>query len=307
MRIVFMGTPPAAVRSLAALLDDGHDIAAVYTQPDRPSGRGNKITFPPVKEFALERGLPVMQPTKIRTPEAIDEFRSFLADVAVVVAYGRILPETYLTAFPHGAINVHFSLLPKYRGAAPVNWAIVNRETVTGVTSMQMDAGLDTGKILLQRSTTIGEQETSIELMSRLADIGAEVLIDTLRQIDTLVPTPQDDRLATLAPIMRKSDGLIDWAMPAGDIASRVRGFQPFPGTFTSLGGLKLTVRRAEELEGFAGRPGEVLAASGDSLIIGCGKNTALAIRELQLEGKRPVAARDFLNGSKLSVGDSLE
>lgn len=187
-----------------------------------------------------------------------------------------------------------------------MNWAIVNRETVTGVTSMQMDAGLDTGKILLQRSTTIGEQETSIELMSRLADIGAEVLIDTLRQIDTLVPTPQDDRLATLAPIMRKSDGLIDWAMPAGDIASRVRGFQPFPGTFTSLGGLKLTVRRAEELEGFAGRPGEVLAASGDSLIIGCGKNTALAINELQLEGKRPVAARDFLNGSKLSIGDSL-
>ncbi len=301
-----MGTPPAAVTSLAALIDDGHEIAAVYTQPDRPSGRGNKITSPPVKEYALEHGLRVLQPTKIRTPEAIDEFRGFAADVAVVVAYGRILPETFLTAFPHGAINMHFSLLPKYRGAAPVNWAIVNRETETGVTSMRMDAGLDTGAILLKRTTPIGEHETSIELMLRLAEIGAEVLIDTLRQIDSIVPIPQDDGLATLAPIMRKSDGLIDWAMSADDIAARVRGFQPFPGTFTSLGGMKLTIRGAEAVSGFNGASGEVLAAAGDSLVIGCGGETALSLREIQLEGKRPVTARDFLNGSKLSVGDRL-
>ncbi len=301
-----MGTPPAAVTSLAALIDDGHEIAAVYTQPDRPSGRGNKITSPPVKDYALEHGLNVLQPTKIRTPEAIEEFRAFAADVAVVVAYGRILPEAFLSAFPHGAINVHFSLLPKYRGAAPVNWAIVNRETETGVTSMQMDAGLDTGAILLQRSTPIGEHETSVELMSRLAEIGAEVLIDTLRQIDAIVPVPQDDRLATVAPIMRKSDGLIDWVMSADDIVARVRGFQPFPGTFTSLGGMKLTVRRAEAVSGFSGTSGEVLTAAGDLLVIGCGGETALALREIQLEGKRPVTARDFLNGSKLSVGDRL-
>ncbi len=301
-----MGTPTAAVTSLAALLDDGHDIAAVYTQPDRPSGRGNKITFPPVKEFALGHGIQVMQPEKIRTPEAIGEFRALAADVAVVVAYGRILPEAYLTAFPHGAINVHFSLLPKYRGAAPVNWAIVDRERETGVTSMQMDAGLDTGAILLQRSTTIGEEETSIELMARLADLGAEVLIETIRRIDTIEPIPQNDTLSTLAPIMKRSDGLIDWGMTADEIAARVRGFQPFPGTYSSLGGLKLTVRRAVPVRGFQGRPGEVLSAAGDSLVIGCGSETALGILELQLEGKRPVLARDFLNGSKLSVGDRL-
>lgn len=301
-----MGTPPAAVTSLAALIDDGHEIAAVYTQPDRPSGRGNKITSPPVKEYALEHGLRVLQPTKIRTPEAIDEFRAFSADVAVVVAYGRILPEPFLTAFPYGAINVHFSLLPKYRGAAPVNWAIVNRERETGVTSMQMDTGLDTGAILVQRSTPIGEDETSVELMSRLADIGAEVLIDTLRRIDSIVPTPQDDSLSTLAPIMRKSDGQIDWSMSAEDIAARVRGFQPFPGTYTSLGGMKLTIRRAEAVKSVSGTPGEVLAAAGDSLVIGCGSESALALSEVQLEGKRPVTARDFLNGSKLSVGDHL-
>ena len=168
-----MGTPQAAAASLERLLSDGHEIAAVYTQPDRPSGRGNKITFSPVKQVALDRGLPVLQPTKIRTPEAIEEFRSFKADVAVVVAYGRILPDTFLTAFPKGAINVHFSLLPKYRGAAPVNWAIVNGETKSGVTTMSMDAGLDTGDILLQRETSIGDDETSVELMERLSVVGA--------------------------------------------------------------------------------------------------------------------------------------
>ncbi|MEQ1765365.1 MAG: methionyl-tRNA formyltransferase, partial [Pyrinomonadaceae bacterium] len=157
MRIVFMGTPAAAAVSLERLIDDGHDVAAVYTQPDRPAGRGNKITFSPVKQFALERDIQLLQPTKIRTDEALDEFRSFNADIAVVVAYGRILPDTFLNAFPNGAVNVHFSLLPKYRGAAPVNWAIVNGEIVTGVTTMNMDAGLDTGDILLQKETRIGD------------------------------------------------------------------------------------------------------------------------------------------------------
>ncbi len=179
-----MGTPKAAVPSIARLLQDGHEIAAVYSQPDRPSGRGNKIVFSPVKEFALEHGLPVFQPTKIKTADALDEFRSHNADVAVVVAYGRILPESFLTAFPRGAINVHFSLLPKYRGAAPVNWAIVNGETKTGVTTMQMDAGLDTGDILLQRETEIGPDETAPELMERLSFIGADLLSETLQSYD---------------------------------------------------------------------------------------------------------------------------
>src|SRR6476619_5358106 len=169
MKIVFMGTPAAAARSLERLIDDGHEIAAVYTQPDRPSGRGNKIVFSPVKDVAIAAGLPVVQPTKIKTPEAAEEFRAFNADVAVVVPYGRILPEAFLNAFPRGAINVHFSLLPKYRGAAPVNWAIVNGETETGVTTMLMDVGLDTGPMLLQETTKIGDNETAAELMNRLS------------------------------------------------------------------------------------------------------------------------------------------
>src|SRR5829696_7252571 len=169
MKIVFMGTPQAAVPTLKRILQDGHEIVAVYTQPDRPAGRGNRLTAPPVKDFAVENNLQIFQPTKIKTPEALELFKSHAADVAVVVAYGRILPQTFLEAFPKGALNVHFSLLPKYRGAAPVNWAIVHGERETGVTTMRMDAGLDTGDMLLQRSTTIGERETSLELMERLS------------------------------------------------------------------------------------------------------------------------------------------
>src|SRR6476620_5250137 len=186
MKIVFMGTPSAAARSLERLIADGHEIAAVYTQPDRPSGRGNKIVFSPVKDVAIAAGLPVMQPTKVKTPEAAEEFSSFKADVAVVVAYGRILPESFLTAFSGGAINVHFSLLPKYRGAAPVNWAIVNGETKTGVTTMMMDVGLDTGPMLLQEATDIREGENSIQLMDRLGELGADLLSRTLRELPTI-------------------------------------------------------------------------------------------------------------------------
>src|SRR6478735_1386336 len=181
MKIVFMGTPQAAVPSLERILSAGYEVAAVYTQPDRPSGRGNRVTFSPVKQFAVEHELPVFQPIKLRTDEAAAEFRSHAADLAVVVAYGRILPDSFLQAFPGGAINVHFSLLPKFRGAAPVNWAIVNGETETGVTTMKMDAGLDTGDILLQQSTAIGSDETAIALMERLSVVGAELLSETLR------------------------------------------------------------------------------------------------------------------------------
>lgn len=306
MKIVFMGTPQAAVPSLERVLSDGHEVIAVYTQPDRPSGRGNKIAFSPIKESAIEHGIPVFQPTKMKTPEAAELFRSHDADLAVVVAYGRILPEAFLTAFEHGAVNVHFSLLPKYRGAAPVNWAIVNGESETGVTTMRMDAGLDTGDILLQESTKIGEDETSVELMERLAVLGAELLSSTLAGLAAILPRPQDHDLATLAPIMRKEDGLIDWSRPAREIANRVRGFQPFPTSFTTFRDLRLTIWKARAGQTTAGENavGTILGVAGDEVSIGCGSGTALSVSELQPEGKRRMSSRDFINGFKPAVGE---
>ena len=302
-----MGTPKAAVTSLERLLSDGHDVATVYTQPDRPSGRGNKIIYSPVKEFAIENDIQVLQPLKVRTPEALDEFRSFEADAAVVVAYGRILPATFLDAFPQGAINVHFSLLPKYRGAAPVNWAIAGGESETGVTTMQMDAGLDTGPILLQRTAKIHTDETAIDLMDRLARLGANLLSETLAGLRDIEPKVQDHANATLAPLMRREDGLIDWNMPAKTISDRVRGFQPFPTAFTLNRGSKLRIWKAfsaDEYDIHGERSGEVLAAKGDDLLINCGGDTVLRVAELQPEGKRRMPTRDFLNGVKLAAGD---
>lgn len=306
MKIVFMGTPQAAVPSLERLIADGHDIPAVYTQPDRPSGRGNKVTFSPVKELAVAEGIPVLQPTKIKTPEALEQFRGLGADAAVVVAYGRILPEAFLQAFPLGAINVHFSLLPKYRGAAPVNWAIVLGEAMSGVTTMQMDAGLDTGDILLQSETQIAAGETSIELMHRLAGIGAELLAETLSKIESISPRQQNEAHASYAPILRKEDGLLSWMLNATDISNRVRGFQPFPTTFTYFKDKKLTIWRCKpvEAEFHLKTIGEIVEARGDSLLVYCGGDTVLQVEELQLEGKRRVTARDFINGVKPAVGD---
>ncbi|HEX2640793.1 MAG TPA: methionyl-tRNA formyltransferase, partial [Pyrinomonadaceae bacterium] len=249
MKIVFMGTPRAAVPTLARILADGHEVAAVYTQPDRPSGRGNRISFSSVKEFAIQHGLNVLQPTKIKTAEALEIFRGFNADVAVVVAYGRILPATFLSAFPMGAINVHFSLLPKYRGAAPVNWAIVNGESRTGVTTMQMDVGLDTGDILLQRATEIGAKEDAVELVDRLADIGAHLLSETLMNYSRTAPVPQNDADASFAPLLKKEDGLAAWGLRAVEIANRVRGFQPFPGVFTFYNDARLSILEATAAE----------------------------------------------------------
>jgi methionyl-tRNA formyltransferase len=308
MKIVFMGTPQAAVTSLERVIAEGHEVVAVYAQPDRPSGRGNKIAFSPVKQFALDHDLPVYQPSKIRTLEALEEFRGHGADVAVVVAYGRILPETFLNAFPMGAINVHFSLLPKYRGAAPVNWAIVHGEETTGVTTMKMDAGLDTGAILMQRETKIGGDETAIELMLRLAAMGADLLAETLAEYGSITPQIQDESGATLAPIMKKEDGLISWMLDARDISNRVRGFQPFPTAFTYFRGKKLTVWRSsveQQPHRFA-HPGEIIEAAGDSLLVFCGGDSALRLTELQLEGKRRVSARDFINGVRPGVGELL-
>jgi len=302
-----MGTPQAAVPSLERLLEDGHEICAVYTQPDRPSGRGNKIAFSPVKAFALSRQLPLHQPVKVKAPKTLEIFSSHNADAAVVVAYGRILPQTFLDAYPNGAINVHFSLLPKYRGAAPVNWAIVNGESKTGVSTMQMDAGLDTGAILFQRETAIESAETSVELMARLSVIGADVLSETLKKLDDLIPVPQEHGKASLAPMMKREDGLIDWRLPASNISSMVRGFQPFPTSFTFYQGKKLIIWKAAEVLGFKiSSFGAVLEAKGDNLIISCGGETTLKIVELQLEGKKRMNVRDFLNGVKINVGEKL-
>jgi methionyl-tRNA formyltransferase len=309
MRVVFMGTPAAAVPTLNRILADGHDVAAIYTQPDRPSGRGNRISFSPVKECSVEHGIEVYQPLKIRTDDAIDEFRSLKADVAVVVAYGRILPAAYLEAFPMGAINVHFSLLPKYRGAAPVNWSIVNGEKETGVTTMRMDEGLDTGEMLLQRSTPIGPDENAIGLTERLSTLGADLLSETLFRYRSITPTPQDDTLASLAPILKKDDGRIDWHLTATEIANRVRGFQPFPTAYTSLRGAKVTLwqaKRAEIDEDNSDEPGTVISSHGGELLIRCGAGTVLSISELQVEGKRRLATRDFLNGISVSAGEIL-
>ena len=306
MKIVFMGTPRAAVASLERIMRDGHEVVAVYTQPDKPAGRGNKIAISPVKEFAIENGLKVLQPSKVRTPEALSEFRGHDADVAVVVAYGRILPGTFLKAFPMGAINVHFSLLPKFRGAAPVNWAIVHGERTTGVTTMQMDAGLDTGPILLQREVDIGDRETSIELMDRLSLVGADLLSETLTRYPDLTPVAQDENQASLAPIMRKEDGLISWMLDAREISNRVRGFQPFPTAFTYFNSKKLTIWKCHpaEADHEMSPAGEIIKASGDELLVFCGGDTILKIEELQLEGKRRVTARDFVNGVRPRPGD---
>lgn len=300
-----MGTPLAAVPTLRRCLTDGHEVVAVWTQPDRPSGRGHRVSFSPVKEFALAHGLPVHQPARIKNDEALNLFASHDADVAVVVAYGRILPDRFLQAPRRGCINVHFSLLPLYRGAAPANWAIVNGESKTGVTTMFIEPTLDTGPILLQRETPIGANETAPELMERLAEIGAELLGDTLARLNGLTPRPQRDRDATFAPILNKEDGLINWSRSAIVIERAVRGFQPWPNAYTSYNSRGLTIFRAEAVSsGRDAAPGEVIAAQGEDLIVNCGQPSALRLIEVQPEARKRMAVRDFLNGTHVKVGD---
>src|SRR5689334_20904467 len=307
-RIVFMGTPQAAVPTLRQIVEDGHEIVAVWTQPDRPSGRGNKVSFPPVKEFALAHGLSVFQPTRIKNDETKQLFASHDADVVVVVAYGRILPAEFLRAPRRGCINVHFSLLPLYRGAAPTNWAIVNGETETGVTTMFIEPTLDTGPILLQSKTAIGETETAPELMQRLSEIGAELLGQTLARLDELTPQPQDDTQATFAPVLKKEDGLIDWTRPAEKIERAIRGFQPWPTAYTSFHSRRLTVWEAEPLLCFAPEvePGEITAAHGGELVVQCGGRSALRLLEVQPEARKRLTPRDFINGMRVKIGDRL-
>jgi len=308
MRIVFMGTPESAVPSLRRLVDDGHEIVAVWTQPDKPAGRGNKMHQSPIKEFALQPNLPIQQPAKVKTAEAKELFASHKMDLVVVVAYGKILPAEFLTAPKHGCINVHFSLLPKYRGAAPVNWAIVNGEKETGVSTMQIVPELDAGPILLQKATTIGERETAPELLSRLAEMGADLISETLRNLNDIEPKPQLDSQVTFAPLLKRDDGLIDWATDAFAIERRVRAFQPWPAAHTSLQSRRLIIWEAtpEWIEQLRFTPGQVIDAGPNRLIVACGEGTALRLNEVQLQDSRRMSARAFLNGAHLKVGNLL-
>ncbi|MDT4966468.1 MAG: methionyl-tRNA formyltransferase [Acidobacteriota bacterium] len=308
MRLIFMGTPHAAVPTLRRCLEDGHDVVAVWTQPDKPVGRSGKPAASPVKEFALEHELVVHQPQKIRTQEAIDLFTSQGADAAIVVAYGRILPASFLEAPRRGCINVHFSLLPLYRGAAPVNWAIVRGEHETGVSTMFIEEELDSGPVLLQRTTAIGERETAPELMSRLSLTGAELLSETLAQLDDLEAQPQNEDKATFAPLLRKEDGLINWSLTSEQIERHVRGFQPWPNAYTRYASQHLIIWKAEtaQHEDRQRRDGEVVKASGDELILACGEDTCLRLEEVQPEGKKRMLVRDFLNGTRIRAGEQL-
>jgi methionyl-tRNA formyltransferase len=306
MRLVFMGTPHAAVPTLRQCIADGHEVVAVWTQPDKPSGRGHKVTLSPVKEFALSQELEIHQPARIKNDEAKQLFASHDADVAVVVAYGKILPEEFLRAPGFGCINVHFSLLPKYRGAAPANWVIINGDSETGVTTMFIEPTLDTGPILLQQETQIGERETAPELMARLAGIGAGLLGETLTRLHELEPRAQDDAAATFAPILKKEDGLLDWSQSAHVIERRVRGLQPWPNAYTSLNAKGLIVWKAEPSLPVTSPAanGEVIVARKDELVVQCGDKTALRVLEVQPEARQRLAARDFINGMHVRIGD---
>src|SRR5262245_6931663 len=306
MRIVFMGTPESAVPSLRRLLEDSHEVLAVWTQPDKPAGRGKKLHESPVKQFALQHNLTVHQPAKIKHDEAKKLFASHNADAAVVVAYGKILPLEFLDAPKHGCLNVHFSLLPKYRGAAPVNWAIVNGEAETGVTTMQIVEQLDAGPVLLQKATKIGSPETAPELMNRLADLGAHLISETLSHIDEIEPKPQPHAEATFAPILKREDGIVDSSTRTASIDDRIRGFQPWPSAYTMFRSRRLIIGQAtgEPLDENQFEAGEVIAAGGDTLKIACGNASALKLHEVQPEGGRRLNTRDFLNGSHVSVGE---
>ncbi|MBU5614315.1 methionyl-tRNA formyltransferase [Geomonas azotofigens] len=306
LRIIFMGTPEFACPTLRTLIERGENVVAVVTQPDRPKGRGQQTLPPPVKVVAQEHGIPVLQPVKVRLPESIEEIRALEPDLIVVVAFGQILPKALLDIPKHGCINVHASLLPRYRGAAPLNWCIINGEDETGVTTMMMDVGLDTGDMLLKSATPIDPDEDTQSLHDRMSQLGAKLLAETLDRLvaGELTPEKQDDSLTCYAPMMKKEDGLIDWTRSARDIKNQVRGMTPWPGAFSFLDDKLLKVYKVQTAAG-TGNPGEVVAAGRDGIEVACGEGSLL-IRELQLEGKKRMAAGDFLAGYKVPAGSLL-
>jgi methionyl-tRNA formyltransferase len=303
MNLVYLGTPLFAVPSLERAAGE-HRITAVFTQPDRPKGRGQRDSFPPVKEAALKLGVPVFQPERIRRPEMVEQLRALAPDVMVAVGYGQILPQSILDIPPQGIINVHASLLPKYRGAAPIQWSIARGEQVTGVTTMRINAGLDTGDMLLKWETPIGPEETAVELGSRLAEGGAELLLKTLRELPNIKPQPQDDSQATLAPILKREDGRADWTLSPPQILNRIRGFQPWPGYYGFLRGQRFHIWKAR-VGDHRLAPG-ALRVQNKRLYAGC-KEGSIELLEVQLEGKKRMSAAAFLNGFMLSENEVME
>jgi methionyl-tRNA formyltransferase len=307
LRLVFCGTPEFAVPTLEALIPC-HEIALVVTQPDRAAGRGMEMHTPPVKRAALAHGIPITQPEKIK---ANAEFRAQLEalrpDAIIVVAYGRIIPKWMLDLPPLGNINLHGSLLPKYRGAAPIQWAVANGEPVTGVTTMRIDEGLDTGPMLLAELQHIAPEETAIDLYECLADIGARLIVKTLHGLEagSLTPVEQDHSAATPAPILKREDGIVDFTRPAQTIHNRWRGFQPWPGAHTLLRGKKLILHRMHIGTATNIEPG-VLSVLGDEMTAGCGDNTTITLDEVQMEGKRRMPAAEFLRGFQIRSGERL-
>jgi methionyl-tRNA formyltransferase len=305
--LIFCGTPRFAAPTLEKLVDAGFRVHLVVTQPDRPKGRGLELVASPVKESALKLNLPITQPDRIKIN---DEFRAQLTalqpDSIIVVGYGRIIPQWMLDLPPLGNINLHASLLPKYRGAAPIQWAIANGETITGVTTMRIDGGLDTGDILLQQELPITPDDTAETLARRLATMGADLVVETLRRLQagTVHPRPQDNSRASLAPILKKEDGAVDFSRPAPDIFNRIRGFQPWPGAHTKFRGKTLQIMKARPATE-ALSPAE-LHADANRLLVGCALNTSLELLEIQLEGKKRTSAADFIHGYRPSPGEML-
>ena len=309
MRILFMGTPDFAVASLSALLTAGHEVCGVFTQPDKPKNRGMKLQASPVKEFALAHNIPVFQPVKMRDGEAMGYIRDLDPALIVVAAYGRILPDDILDYPAHGCINVHSSLLPRYRGAAPINWAILNGEKTTGVTIMHMATELDAGDIILQGETDIGPNETAPELFDRLAALGGQLLVEAVGQIERgeAARTPQTASEATYAPMLGRELSPMDWAKPAQTLHDQVRGLLPWPCATAEFGGVRCKVFSTAVLDGTMDlEPGTVAEAGKNGIVMACGGGSLLRVRELQPDGKKRMAAADFLRGHPLAAGEML-
>ncbi|MFQ5585313.1 MAG: methionyl-tRNA formyltransferase [Thermodesulfobacteriota bacterium] len=308
-RIVFMGTPDFAVPSLKALIDERYTIPAVVTRPDRPKGRGRALSMPPVKEVALKHGIQVLQPERIKDRDFLESLKSLAPEVIVVVAYGRILPPELIAIPPKGCINLHSSLLPKYRGAAPINWAILRGEEETGVTTMIMDEGMDTGPILLQEAVPIGEDDTAVTLHDRLSELGAGLLARTVSRVidETIQPVIQDDSKATYAPMLKKEDGCIEWNKSAGEINNLVRGLLPWPGAYTRWSGRLLKIMEGTVKAADTGgvKPGTILAVSEKGIEVAA-KSGIFVITELQLAGKQRMTAAEFIKGYRIGTGQIL-
>jgi methionyl-tRNA formyltransferase len=321
MRIVFCGTPQFAVPTLRHLLAQNEfQIAAVITQPDRPRGRGQEVSFSPVKETAIAAGIPVHQPEKIRAPEVQELLQGLAPEAIVIIAYGQIIPARLLPIPQLGWINLHASLLPKYRGAAPINWAIVNGETKTGVTSMRIDAGMDTGDMLVQRELDIGASETAPELAARMSELGAPLMVETLCGLATgkILPRPQAHEQASSAPMLKKEDGRVDWSRPAQEIFNRIRGFEPWPGAFTSFRGQTCHIwgepasKSLGNLAGENARPSEgvtpgALLLQRKEVLVKCGGTTHLRLLSVKVKGRKQVSAAEFVNGAHLRSGEHFE